>query len=180
MGRRSRKRRSGPTPSPAAAARADAAAPGGPDGEAGRRARGDRPRPDRRRAAGRPGERPAAPQPPWGAFPLVELCVLAAIGLGVAGFVVGGRSGNGLLVGAVLLGSVAGLEVAIREHLAGYRSHTLLLASTLAAVTLALSLVARIDRGTIVPAAVAVFAVAFVGLRRRFKRRSGGVGMRVR
>jgi hypothetical protein len=164
MGRRSRKRSGppassdAPRPRPAATARDDAS-----------------PRASRARS-----RRDEAPQPPWGRFPLVELCVLAAIGLGISGFVVDGRSGNVLLVGAVLLGSVAGLEVAIREHLGGYRSHTLVLAGSLAAATLAVSLVAKIDRATILPVAAAVFVLAALALRALFKRRSGGFGMRVR
>lgn len=173
MGRRSRKRNTGSTsgPDPAASARP--------------RARADAPsavaRDDRARGSSRSrSRRDEAPAAPWGSFPLPEICVLAAIALGIAGFVIGGSSGNALLVGAVLLGSVAGLEVAIREHLGGYRSHTLVLAGTLAAATLAVSIVAKIDRTTILPIAVGVFAAGCFAFRALFKRRSGGFGMRVR
>lgn len=166
MGRRSRKRSTGPAPSDAARSRPQPPAVA---------------RDDTARAASRArSRRDEAPAAPWGSFPLVELCVLAAIGLGIAGFVVGGRSGNVLLVGAVLLGSVAGLEIAIREHLGGYRSHTLVLAGSLAAATLAFSIVAKIDRATILPIAVAVFVLAALAFRALFKRRSGGFGMKVR
>lgn len=110
----------------------------------------------------------------------MELCVLSAICLGVAGFVVGGGSGNVLLTGAVLMGSVAGLEVALREHLGGYRSHTLVLSATLAVATMAVLFFARVDRGTMVPIAVGVFALAFLGFRALFKKRSGGFGVKVR
>ncbi|MGB2712010.1 MAG: hypothetical protein WBC33_10885 [Conexibacter sp.] len=91
----------------------------------------------------------------------------------------GHRSGV-LLTAAALLGSVAGLEVAIREHLGGYRSHTLLLAGTCAAATLALLLFAHVDRLVMLGAAAAVLLLAFAGLRTLFKRRSGGVGIRIR
>lgn len=110
----------------------------------------------------------------------MELCVLSAIGLGIAGLIVGGRPGNVLLTGAVLMGSVAGLEVALREHLGGYRSHTLLLSATLAVATMALLFFAEVDRGTMVPIAAGVFAAAFLGWRALFKRRSGGFGVKVR
>lgn len=173
MGRRSRKRSTG--------------AVSGPDAVTGARARSrtDEPaaivRDDRARASSRSrSRRDEAPVAPWGSFPLVELCVLAAILLAVAGFVIGGGAGNVLLVGAVLIGSVAGLEVAIREHLGGYRSHTVVLAGTLAAATLALSIVAKIDRVTILPIAAGVFAAGCFAFRALFKRRSGGFGMRVR
>lgn len=127
-----------------------------------------------------PSRRDEAPAAPWGRFPLVELCVLSAIVLGIAGFVVGGGAGNVLLTGAVLMGSVAGLEVALREHLGGYRSHTLLLSGVLGIATLAVNYFLRLDRATIVPVALAVFGIAFAGWRALFKRRSGGFGMKVR
>lgn len=142
-------------------------------------------RDDEQRGAGRArrggaSRRDEAPTPPWGAFPLMELCVLAAIVLGVAGFAVGGRPGNVLLTGAVLMGSVAGLEVALREHIGGYRSHTLLLSGTLAIATLAVNYFLRLDRATLVPIALAVFVISFASWRALFKRRSGGFGMKVR
>jgi hypothetical protein len=118
---------------------------------------------------------------PWGSFPLVELCVLSAIVLAVAGAVVRGHAGGVLLVGAALLGSVAGLEVALREHLGGYRSHTTLLAGVGGIATMALlHFVFSVDRATIVPIAVVVFGVGFVGWRALFKQRSGGFGVKVR
>jgi hypothetical protein len=127
----------------------------------------------------RPG-RDEAPLPPWGSFPLIELCALAAIVLGAWGLIRGGHGGVVLLTAAMLLGSVAGLEVALREHLGGYRSHTLVLSGVLAFATLAALFFADVDRQLMVIAAVAVFAAGTIGFRILFKRRSGGVGMRVR
>lgn len=124
--------------------------------------------------------RDRAPTPPWGAFPLVELAVLAAIALGIAGFVVGGGTGGVLLVGAILIGSAAGLEVAVREHLAGYRSHTLVLSGSVAVATMIALTLLRVDREVTLPVALAVLVVAFVALRELFKRRSGGLGVKVR
>ncbi|HST38292.1 MAG TPA: hypothetical protein VLK58_02220 [Conexibacter sp.] len=134
----------------------------------------------RRRAARGATRREQAPAAPWGSFPLMELCVLSAIALGIAGFVVGGGSGNVLLTGAVLIGSVAGLEVALREHIGGYRSHTALLAGVAAVATMAVLFFVRVDRTTMVPIAIAVFVLAFLGWRALFKKRSGGFGVKVR
>jgi hypothetical protein len=130
-------------------------------------------------AAARPGRRDAAPRPPWGDFPLVELSALAAIVLGVWGILAGGAAIQ--LTVAALLGSVAGLEVALREHLAGYRSHTLVLsgACTVATVTL-LFFVGGLQRPALIPIAGGVLVLALGGFRLLFKRRSGGYGFRVR
>lgn len=132
---------------------------------------------------GRPalrGRRASAPEPPWGAFPLVELCVLAAGALVVAGVVWGGDGGKVLFGAAALLGCVAGLEVAIREHLGGYRSHTLVLSAAVGVVALGALFFAGVHQQTRMTVAIAVFAGAFLVLRELFKRRSGGVGFRVR
>ena len=130
-----------------------------------------------RTTAARRSRRDEAPLPPWGSFPLVELCALSAIVLGVWGLV----AQNGvLLTGAALLGSVAGLEVAIREHLGGYRSHTLVLSGTLTVATLALLLLAGVSRTPLLTAAPLMLVAGFLAFRQLFKRRSGGVGMRVR
>jgi len=87
-----------------------------------------------RRAAGR-DERPPAP---WGSFPLVELTTLVGIVLIVLGFFAVKGTQGGVMIGVgVVLGALAGLELSVREHLAGYRSHTLLLSGFAAAVVLA-------------------------------------------
>jgi hypothetical protein len=121
-----------------------------------------------------------APLPPWGRFPLIELCALAAIVLGIWGILRGGSGGGILLVSAALLGSVAGLEVAIREHFGGYRSHTLLLSGVLGVAVLTAIGFAGASRPWAVAAAAVVLAIAVGGLRYAFRRRSGGAGFRVR
>ncbi len=68
------------------------------------------------------------PEAPWAPFPLVELLVLAGLGMLVAAFFTDGRTSTALLVVGLSLGSLAGLELSIREHFGGYRSHTTLLA----------------------------------------------------
>jgi hypothetical protein len=70
----------------------------------------------------------APPVPPWAPFPLIELAILVAIVLIVAGFVTHGSRGPVLLGCGLGLASLATLELTIREHFAGYRSHASLLA----------------------------------------------------
>jgi hypothetical protein len=137
----------------------------------------------RPRRRGRPtiDERPPAP---WGGFPLVEVAVLLAIGLFVAGLILGPRSERGqiLLTGALALGSLAGLELSIREHFAGYRSHTTLIAAVCAFVAMVVTFFAAgkgdAARALILPVAGITFLAAFYWLREVFKRRSGGLGFR--
>lgn len=164
MGRRSRQRASAPqrerarVPAPPPTARVSP--PAAPSTTAARRSR-----------------RNDAPKPPWGSFPLIELCALSAIVLGVWGVL----AHNGvLLTGAAFLGSVAGLEVALREHLGGFRSHTLVLTGTVTVATLALLLLAGVTRVTVFVVGPAMLVLGFLGFRQLFKRRSGGAGMRVR
>src|SRR3954463_2423866 len=61
------------------------------------------------------------PPAPWGSFPLVELVVLLALILIVAGFIIRGERGGTMIVGGLALGSLAGIELSIREHFAGFR-----------------------------------------------------------
>jgi hypothetical protein len=186
MGRRSRKRgapvddagtRAGPASSRAQrdAARARRA-------EAARRRSAESPsrsRPARRRGRPTIDERPEAP---WGKFPLVELVVLLALILLPLSFVVGGTRGNVMLTAALALGSLAGLELSIREHFAGYRSHTTLLAGACAFASMALVFFAGgrgdVSRALMIPVGGLVFLGAFWALRETFKRRSGGLGFR--
>jgi len=178
MGRRSRKR--GYSGS-AGESRASTTTRAERDAARQRRAAQSEPdRRSRRRRAGRPTieDRPPAP---WGSFPLVELAVLAAIGLFVAGLIVRGDRGGVMVVCALVLGSLAGLELSIREHLAGFRSHTTLLAGVagVAAGMLTFFVAGRdAGRAAFLPVGLAVFGAAFWFLRQTFKRRSGGLGFR--
>ena len=180
MGKRSRKRGApGADVSPTGTSRAERDAARRRRAEAAARAgAGSGARPHRR---GRPtiDERPPAP---WGRFPLVEIAVLLAIVFFVAGLVIGGERGQILLTGALGLGSLAGLELSIREHFAGYRSHTTLIAAVCAFVAMAVTFVAAgkgdVARALLLPVAGVVFMVAFYFLREAFKRRSGGLGFR--
>lgn len=134
----------------------------------------------KRPAPAQPARRPAKsderPPAPWGSFPLAELTVLAGIVVLVIGLV--NQSPTGIGVG-VVLGGLGGLEVSLREHLAGYRSHTTLLAGTVFVLVVGtlLYLVGLILAVCLGIGAVA-FIVAFVALRRAFQRASGGLSFK--
>lgn len=141
------------------------------------------------RRSGRSGAR-ERPPPPWGSFPLTELVTLLGIVLAVGGLVVGVEENRGrtMLVAGIALGALAGLETSIRDHFAGYRSHTTLLAGFLAilalvAITFGLKAVAPGLAGPVaftiaLAVGAIVFTIAFVALRRVFQRRSGGLSYR--
>jgi hypothetical protein len=106
----------------------------------------------------------------------VELVVLVALVMLIGGFIVQGTRGGVMIAVGLVLGAMAGLELSIREHFAGYRSHTLLIAGFAAVATLAFlayvvpSLLAPEIR---VGAAVAVFIASAWALTRAFQHRSG-------
>jgi len=123
--------------------------------------------------ARRADERPPAP---WGSFPLAELSVLAGIAMLVVG--VAGRNPTALGVG-VVLGALGGLEVSAREHFAGYRSHTMLLAGAVFVLTVgSLFYLAGLILLICLVAGAIVFLAAFALLRRAFKRASGGLAFK--
>jgi hypothetical protein len=129
----------------------------------------------------RPGQRRERPPAPWGSFPLVELVVLLAIVLLVTGFLVQGTRGVTMIGAGIALGSLAGLELSIREHFAGYKSHSTVLAGAAAIVVLGLGfflLPSGWPQGIGLAVGAVVFAAAFYRFREAFKRRSGGLGWR--
>ena len=158
MGRRSRKR-------------GDAAPAVGRAGSASRTTPAAPPAAPRRR-----GGRPAIedrPKPPWHPVPLVEICVLVGLVLLVLGAL--NRSsdrGKLMLVLGMALGSLGGLDTALREHLAGYRSHTTVIAALPAVTAAALAYFARLPWLVVIAAAVGVFAGVFWWMRRVFMRRA--------
>jgi hypothetical protein len=111
------------------------------------------------------------PRAPWGAFPLSELCVLLALTAGATGFLVSGRPGMTLVAAAVVLGCLAGLEVALREHLAGRRSHATLLAAAVAIPIMTAFVLAGAEPGFAVAVAAATFVPSVFLLRRGYTRR---------
>jgi hypothetical protein len=100
----------------------------------------------------------------------------------IVGFIVSGTQGAVMIGTGLVLGSLAGLELAVREHFAGYRSHTLLLAAAAAIAVLGIlffgapSALPPLLR---IAAAAAVFALAAWWLTAVFRRRSGGLAFRV-
>lgn len=131
----------------------------------------------RRRRPGRTSidDRPPAP---WGNFPLVELVVLLALILIVAGFILRGQRGGTMIVGGLALGSLAGIELSIREHFGGFRSHTTLLAAVAGFVAGAVTYVVSHDRVAPLPVAGVAFLVAFWVFRQAFMRKTGGATFR--
>ena len=139
-------------------------------------ARADTPRP-------RPG-RPSTderPPPLWAPFPLSELIILAGLVLMVWGFLQGvGDEGNSKIAAGLAIASIAGLELSVREHVTGFRSHTTLLAGAVAIAAVVVAGVAGTVQtlGVLLIIGLLVFAGSFYGLRELFKRRSGGLSFR--
>jgi hypothetical protein len=158
MGRRSRKRGDLTTRAERDAARAAAR----------------REPPARRRSA---SERPQAA---WGSFPLSELVILIGILVMVWGFLSGEGQGPERVAAGLLIASLGGGELALREHLAGYRSHSALLAGVAAFVVVTAIALAfgPVKLWVLLLTGVPVFAAAFYAMRELFKRRSGGLGFR--
>jgi hypothetical protein len=139
--------------------------------DAARRERAVSPRP--RRAS---TERPPAP---WGSFPLSELVILLGIVLILWG-AARGSGGGEMIAGGLVIASLGGGELALREHMAGYRSHSSLLAGVAAfvAVTVVALGLGPVRVWVLVALGLAVFAATFYAMRELFKRRSGGRGFR--
>src|SRR3954462_6536458 len=156
MGKRSRKRPARPAtgaPAPTATARA-AARPGRID-----------------RVLERAEQRP---KPPWHPVPLVELSVLVGIVLLVIGTIRHDtRNGRLAIVLGLALASLAGLDTAAREHFAGLRSHSTLLAGVPAVIAVTLAGLAGAPLPVLVAAGGVVFAGVFRLARRAFRARAG-------
>lgn len=120
-------------------------------------------------------ERPPAP---WGNFPLGPLSVLAGLVLIVIGAL--GSNPVQLAIG-VALGALGGLELSIREHFAGFRSHTTLLAGFTFVVLVGLAFyVAHIVLWVCLLIGFALAGATFWWLRRRFEEASGGFSYKLR
>lgn len=120
-----------------------------------------------------------APKPPWAPFPLVELLIVTGIVFVVVGLVMGSGQGRTVLGFGIAVICLASLEVAIREHVTGFRSHSMLLAlipTAMAAATawFAVDITALVRLGVV----LAVYAISFLAMREVFRRRSGGLTFR--
>jgi len=158
MGRRSRKR----SISESLSEREPSAAPPVPA----------RPAPATLRRRAPSSERPPAP---WGSFPLGELTTLAGIVLIVVGFA--SQAFRLLAVGFALV-ALSACELALREHLAGFRSHSSLLGLLGGFIAGAALVTGGAPRIAVIVAALVVFAITFVAMRRVFSRKTGGLGFR--
>jgi hypothetical protein len=120
------------------------------------------------------------PPAPWGSFPLSELIILAGIVVIVWGLFSGGGQGNERVAAGLVLASLGGGELALREHLGGYRSHTSLLAGVAAFVSVTVIVIGLgpVELWVLLVVAVTVFGGTFYAMRELFKRRSGGLGFR--
>jgi hypothetical protein len=123
---------------------------------------------------GTPDDRPPAP---WGNFPLAELVILG----GIVSLAIGVIGGHPTAIGVgVALAGLGGLEVAAREHFAGYRSHTTLLAGTVFVFTVGgLFYLAGQILAVALGAGAVAFLISFYLARRAFQRASGGLSFRV-
>jgi len=139
----------------------------------------DLPAPAAAASRGRPVDRKArreeAPQALWHPVPVTELCIFAGMILVMVGFFGGAVAPLAIGIGLV---SVAALELAIREHFAGYKSHSALLAAMAAVVVnVPLYWTPLPQAGLLVTGAV-VAAIAFQLLRTAFAKQAGGLKFR--
>jgi hypothetical protein len=166
MGRRSRKRASTPVAPPSPREPVD-------------RPVTQVPAPAAPRTATYKSRREDAPQPPWAPFPLTELCILLSIVLLAIGFFFADGERRGVLLGGgFALVTLAAGELSVREHFAGYRSHTSLLAGICAILAALPFWLAPIPQEIVLLVGIVAFALGLFGFRRAFMRRSGGVGFR--
>jgi cell division protein FtsW (lipid II flippase) len=114
------------------------------------------------------------PKAPWHPFPLVELCVLAGIVLIVLGLLSFDTDrGRAMLLCGMALGSLGGFDTAAREHFAGYKSHSMMLAGVPAVGLAAILYFAGAPWPAVVAGALIAFAGAILLLARAYERRAG-------
>ena len=126
---------------------------------------GVRSQPRRASPLGAYGERPASP---FGGLPISELAILAGTVALIVGVI---RHGGPALIGGAVLCLLGVTEVTAREHLSGYRSHTVLLAAIPAVVAeflIVLTVGTPAVRVVLLVPVAAVFGACAWFLRRRF------------
>lgn len=126
---------------------------------------------------GRGSDREERPPAPWGSFPLQELSVLVGLVLLVVGAI---RGAPGLVTIGVGITCLGALELTLREHLAGYRSHSMLLAGVVFVIVVGgffyfsgLVLLVCLGIGAV------AFAATVLWMRAVFRRASGGLSFKV-
>jgi len=126
-----------------------------------------------------------APPAPWAPFPLTELVIfLGILSTGIGVLAAGGQRRSVMVGGGIALISLASAELALREHLAGYRSHSMVLSAIpavfVASICWLLSHEYALIPNAVAPIALlATFGFAVWQFRELFKRRSGGISFRV-
>jgi hypothetical protein len=173
MATRKKRRRNGRRPStdPAATRSAPPAQAPGPDPAA--------PPPPAPLPRSRRARLDEAPKAPWSPFPLVELTILGGIVLLILGLVGVASDGPTFIFCGLALVGVATLELSVREHFAGYRSHSSLLSGAAVVLVVAsLAVFTDLPKLVLVIVGAVVFGVCFVALRSAFQRRTGGLGFR--
>jgi hypothetical protein len=119
----------------------------------------------RRNALGTYGERPPSP---FGGLPVSEVAIfVGAIGL-IVGII---QQGGAALIAGSIVCTLGVLEITIREHFSGYRSHTILLAGVPAVVAevLFVSVIGEPNpRLLLLAIVIPIFSVLFWLLRKRF------------
>jgi hypothetical protein len=159
-----------------------------------RKRRKQRPRPSPRpaqKSAAQPAAKSAAaaapkdgrPPAPWGSFPVSEIVVAIGLVLLIGGLFLPPARGKIVIGVGLVLASLAGLELSIREHFSGYRSHTALLAGACGVATVALVLALghrSLSIGVALAIGVGTGALAAAALIMSFRRRSGGASFRLR
>lgn len=145
------------------------------------------PEPAARQRAAKPSAAAARKDGPppalWGSFPLSEIVVAVGLVLLIGGLFLPPARGKVVIGVGLVLASLAGLELSMREHFSGYRSHTALLAGATGVATVALVLALghrSLSIGVALVIGVGTGALAAAGLIMSFRRRSGGASFRLR
>lgn len=126
----------------------------------------------------KPSSKEEAPPAPWGSFPLMQLAVLAGLILIVVGAITGNPTQLGI---GLALGSLGGLELSIREHFAGYRSHTTLLAGVVFVLSTGVTyFLFRLVLWACLIIGLTLGGLAWGWLRRTFEKASGGLSYKLR
>ena len=134
--------------------------------------------PETRAPRPRPDDRPSAP---WGTFPLTEIAIFIGLVLLIVGFFIPPPQGFVMIAVGLGLGSLAGLELSIREHFAAYRSHTLLLSAAVGVPVFGgLFVATKVSPAICAIAGLLAFGGAAWLLTSAFRRRSGGALYRLR
>jgi hypothetical protein len=135
----------------------------------------------RARAVRRRSVHEERPKAPWGDFPLSEIVVFVGVVLLIAGFFVPPPQGFVMIAVGLALGSLAGLELSVREHYAGFRSHTLVLAAAVGVPVFGVLFAAtRVPTPICLAAGLVAFGGSAWFFTNAFRRRSGGALFRLR